>query len=297
MHKGKKFFFILAGLAAAAAFWFFYAAPAFRGDLAVRGEVYLGPVRVSFYGLLFAGAVLLGYFMASRWAPRFGIARQTVDEALLWIVIFGFVGARTYYVIFDWVRFSADPWEVLQVWHGGLAIYGALIGGIIGVWLFTRRRRLSTWRFLDLLAVILPLGQSIGRWGNFFNQEAFGRPTDLPWRIYVPPQFRPPAYLAEKFFHPAFLYESLWDFLVFLVMLYAMRPRGGEQNRIAQPPGYFAGLYLILYSIGRFFIEPLRQDSFYLGSVKVDQITALVMMLSGAILISLSYAKFQKKTL
>jgi phosphatidylglycerol---prolipoprotein diacylglyceryl transferase len=163
------------------------------------------------------------------------------------------------------------------VWEGGLAIHGGLIVGIaVGVWL-AARWRLPILRSLDVAAPSIVLGQAIGRWGNFFNEEAFGRPTSLPWKLYISPPHRPLGYGQSDYFHPTFLYESLWDLVVFLVLVAIVRPQFGAR------PGIVFFCYLGLYSIGRFFIEALRLDSFWLGPFRVPQLASLLGLLVAVI--------------
>lgn len=247
-------------------------------------------IPVRFYGLLMALAILAAWFLALRLAPTFGIKSEALDEALPWVVGFGLLGARAYFVIFTWPHFAAQPIEILEVWKGGLAIYGAMLGGALGLFLYARRAGQPFLKILDLVALVMPLAQSIGRWGNFFNQEAFGRPTNLPWKIYISPEYRPAQYLQEKFFHPTFFYESLWDLTVFLILL-----RIAASLPTRERSGTLVAYYLILYPLGRFFIEFLRVDSFFISGFRVDQITSLVMMLTGAAIFY--YAQIYEKSL
>ena len=283
---------IIAGLVIfLAVFVIFQVIPAFHGDINLLPGFQAGPVYVRFYGLLMTAAVLVGFFVASRYAPRFGIEKKHIEGALLWIAVFGFTGARLYYVIFSWAEFQNDLFDILMVWKGGLSIYGGIIGGAAGIVMYTIRSQMPVLPFLDVFALGLPLAQSIGRWGNFFNQEAFGTPTTLPWGMYVEPQFRPFEYLFVQSFHPAFLYESVWNLFVFFLLVYLVR------TGITASAGRLAGTYLILYSIGRYFIESLRVDSFFIHSFRVDQITAQVMMIAGAIILFISYhAQRSKQT-
>ncbi|MDP3993714.1 MAG: prolipoprotein diacylglyceryl transferase [bacterium] len=261
----------------------FYVIPAFGGEIDLLPGFQAGPVYIRFYGLLMAAAVLVGFFVASRYAPRFGIEKKHIEGALLWIAVLGFIGARLYYVIFSWAEFQNDPLDILIVWKGGLSIYGGIIGAAAGIIMYAIRSRMPVLPFLDVFALGLPLAQSIGRWGNFFNQEAFGAPTTLPWGIYIEPQFRPFEYLFAQSFHPAFLYESVLNLFIFFLLVYLVR------TGISMSAGRLAGTYLILYPIGRYFIESLRLDSFFINSFRVDQITSLVMMLAGAIILFISY--------
>ena len=266
-----------------ATFIIFQVMPAFRGDIDIVPGFHVGPGFIRFYGLLMAAAVLVCFFIASRYAPKFGIEKKHIEGAVPWIVVFGFIGARLYYVVFSWVEFQGNPLDILMVWKGGLAIYGGLIGGASSAAIYALKSGIQPLPVIDLLALGLPLAQSIGRWGNFFNQEAFGTPTALPWGMYIEPRFRPFEYLFARSFHPTFLYESLWNVIVFLLLLYLVRTGAWRS------PGRLAGAYLILYSIGRYFIESLRLDSFFINSIRVDQITSLVMMAVGAVILFVSY--------
>lgn len=249
-------------------FLLFYLLPAFRGDIEVRPDIYLGPLRIHLYGLTMALGILAGYLVVRK-------KLLGADDLLTWVVIFGLIGARAYFVIFSWEYFRENLIEIPQFWQGGLAIYGAVLGGFLGSYFYAKRNKIDWLNLINLAVVGLPLGQTIGRFGNFFNQEAFGYPTDLPWKMYVSPASRPLEYLSAQYFHPAFLYEAVWDGLVFLILW----KKGGGRR---------VGLYLILYSLGRFFIESIRVDSFWIWGTRVDQITALVMITIGAALIFLS---------
>ncbi len=260
-----------------------YVAPAFRGQQPVAAEFSVGPWQISFYGLLLATAILTAFLVARREAQRTHFAASAIEGALPWVVGFGFLGARLYYVVFSWQYYRADWLGVFKVWEGGLAIYGAILGGVLGLWWYASRQGLHFPKLLDVLAVVAPLGQAVGRWGNFFNQEAFGLPTGLPWKMYVAPASRPFAYLNEKFFHPTFLYESLWDLFVFLLLL--------RLYRKGPPAGSVAGSYLVLYGLGRFFIEGLRLDSFFLNNLRLDQLSSLLAVLLGAVLLWRSYGQ------
>lgn len=287
----RKFLIVLICTAAVLGFVFFYVVPVFQGKVTVAADLNLGVMRIRLYGLTLAAAVLAAFLLAFRLAEKNGLNSSDIDGLLPWVVIFGFLGARLYYVVFSWQYFASDLWAILKVWQGGLAIYGAVIGGIIGLWLYARKRREKFWNFLDLLAIVLPLGQAIGRWGNFFNQEAFGRPTNLPWGMYIVPAHRPFPYLANQFFHPTFLYESLWDIAVFFLLWYLFKRGFGGRT------GFLVGSYLILYPLGRFFIESLRLDSFYLSTFRVDQIVSLLAILVGVGILSLKSKAYEKPAL
>jgi phosphatidylglycerol:prolipoprotein diacylglycerol transferase len=230
--------------------------------------VQIGPLVIRWYGILMATAIIAGLWLAHRQARRDGLPADDLISAAQWGVLAGLVGARLYEVVFNWDYYGQHPAKIPAVWEGGLAIHGGLIvGPLVGIWL-AHRWRLPVLRSLDVAGPSLALGQAIGRWGNFFNEEAFGRPTDLPWKLYISPPHRPPGYGQFDYFHPAFLYESLWDLAVFLVLVAWLRPR------MRAHPGALFFTYIGLYSIGRFAIEALRLDSFWVGSIRVPQLAS-----------------------
>jgi len=288
MGNFKKTLLIVIAAGAMALAGLFYIVPAFRGDIEVRGEWFIGPVRLSVYGLLFALAIVLGYALVRRVLPRVGLARSVADDAILWLVVGGLMGARIYHVFFSLDYYRAHWLEAIEIYRGGLSIYGAMAGGIVAMILFARWKKIDLLRSLDVVALVLPLAQSLGRWGNFFNREAFGLPTDLPWKLYIPPASRPTVFLQESFFHPTFLYESLWDLAVFYVVWRVLR---GSYSTTPDRPGFTAGTYLVLYAAGRFLIESLRIDSYYVAGLKVDQISSLLAIVLGSLLMWRSYAR------
>lgn len=193
----------------------------------------LGPIALRWYGLLIALAVLVGLALATRLARARGIDPALVADLLPLLVLGAVIGARTYYVLLEWRQYSGDWLGALAIWRGGIAIHGALIGGMLATVLFCRWRRQRFWPLLDVLVPAVALGQAIGRWGNFFNSEAFGLPTDLPWKLQIPIANRPPAFLGELYFHPTFLYESLWNLGVCALLLLLFR--AGLRGRIQLP--------------------------------------------------------------
>ena len=229
-----------------------------------------GPVVVRWYGILMAVAIIVGLWLGHREARRQNLPADDIISAGQWAILAGLVGARIYEVIFNWDYYGQFPSKIIAVWEGGLAMHGGLIvGPLVGAWL-AYRWGIPILRGLDVAAPSIVIGQAIGRWGNFFNEEAFGRPTDLPWKLYISPAHRPPGFTQFDYFHPTFLYESLWDFAVFLVLVGVLRAR--FQLR----PGAVFFAYIGLYSIGRFMIESLRLDSFWLGSVRVPQAASVI---------------------
>ena len=238
---------------------------------------HLGPITVRWYGILMATAILVGFWLAQRRATEEGLPADDILRAAQWAVVAGLVGARLYEVIFNWDYYGRFPEKIVAVWEGGLAMHGGLIvGPLVGI-LLARRWHVPIRRALDVIAPSMVLGQAIGRWGNFFNEEAFGDPTNLPWKLYISPAHRPPDLRSFDFFHPTFLYESLWDLLVFVVLVAWVRPR------VRPRPGAVFFAYIGLYSVGRFFIEGLRLDSFWVGSLRVPQLASVAgVLVAGA---------------
>jgi phosphatidylglycerol:prolipoprotein diacylglycerol transferase len=229
-----------------------------------------GPVIVRWYGILMATAIVLGLWLAYRRARAEGLPADEIVGVAQWAILAGLVGARLYEVAFNWDYYGQYPWKIIAVWEGGLAIHGGLIlGSLVGVWL-AARWQLPVLRALDVAAPSIALGQAIGRWGNFFNEEAFGRPTELPWKLYISPPHRPPGFGQYDYFHPTFLYESLWNLLVFGLLLVVLR------RPLRHRPGALFFCYVGLYSIGRFAIEALRLDSFWMGSLRVPQLASVL---------------------
>ncbi len=228
----------------------------------------IGPLAVRWYGLLIAAGVMLGTTLAHREALRRGEDPDTLLNLIVVAVLGALAGARLYYVLFNWGYYGTQPAKIFAIWEGGLAIHGGLIAGALTTLLYCRMTGLSVLVTLDIMAPSVAIGQAIGRWGNFFNQEAFGTPTDLPWRLYIDPYHRPPSLKGFEYFHPTFLYESLWNVLVFCVLWFGLR------KRFTGKPGALTLSYLGLYSLGRFFVEGLRIDSLMLGSFRAAQIVS-----------------------
>ena len=239
----------------------------------------LGPFVVRWYGLFIASAVLIGITLSKWLAKSLRIDPEMIGDLGIWLIIAAIPCARIYYVIFQWHIYSQYPEDIIAIWKGGIAIHGAIIGGTLSTLIFARLNKISAWQLTDLVVPSLALGQSIGRWGNFFNSEAFGIPTNLPWKLYIPLIKRPVEYISFEYFHPTFLYESIWDFLVFVILLILF-------FWTLKYPNYFhtgtlSLVYLIVYSFGRIFIETLRTDSLIFGSFKVAQVISLMMIISG----------------
>lgn len=233
----------------------------------------IGPLALRWYGLLIASAVLIGMTLSQYLASRRGVNPDLLGDLSIWLVLAAIPCARIYYVLFEWEQYAGNWGDAIAIWKGGIAIHGAIIGGTLATIIFARINKVSLWQLIDLVVPSLILGQAIGRWGNFFNSEAFGRPTDVPWKLYIPPANRPQDYIGYDYFHPTFLYESLWNLGVFVLLLSLFF--WGLKNRGRLKTGTLAFVYLIAYSLGRFWIEGLRTDSLMLGFLRIAQIVSL----------------------
>ncbi len=252
---------------------------------------HLGNFRLKWYGLLIASAVLIGVNLSMWLAKKRQVDPEIMADLAIWLVLAAIPSARLYYVIFQWPTYARDPVQILKIWEGGIAIYGAIIGGTIAAIIFAKIKRVSFWQLGDLVAPSVALGQAIGRWGNFFNSEAFGGPTDLPWKLFIPVANRPFEYRNFEYFHPTFLYESLWNLLVFFILMYLFI-NDTRRNRLKT--GAIFLIYLIAYGIGRFGVEGLRTDSLMLGPLRISQVVSLVGIAIGSIGLVWLYVR-QKK--
>ena len=263
-------------------------------DITMQG-VFIGPLMVRFYSLLILTGIGAGIFIAQREARRYGENPEHVVNLAMIGALFAIIGARVYHV-FDrneWPYYSANPGEIIKIWNGGIGIFGALAGAILGlmlyVWMQNRSRRgrgqaakMGLLRWLDIGAPAFLVGQAVGRWGNFFNQELFGPPTDLPWGIPIDEAYRPLLYLSETHFHPLFLYESLLSALGVLALLYVGRR---FVKRVIQ--GDIFLLYFIWYGAERFGLEFLRTGNWKVGAIPTAQIVGIVFIVASmALLVS-----------
>ena len=234
----------------------------------------IGSVALRWYGLLIASAVLIGVNLSQYLAKRRGVDPDLVGDLVIWLVFGAIPCARLYYVLFEWQQYKNQPFSsVFAIWNGGIAIHGAIIGGTIAALIFAKLNKASFWQLIDLTMPSLILGQAIGRWGNFFNSEAFGSPTDVPWKLFIPPGNRPLDYVSFSYFHPTFLYESVWNLGVFALLLWLFF--WGLKNANRLKVGTLSFVYLISYSIGRFWIEGLRTDSLMFGPLRIAQFISL----------------------
>lgn len=233
--------------------------------------VELGFLKIRWYGTLIALAILLGTFLALKEVRKKNIDEDQFMNALLVAIPSAFIGARLYYVIFNWDYYKLYPKEIPAVWHGGLAIHGGIIGAFISAWIVLKYYKIDFLQVADLAAPSLILGQAIGRWGNYFNQEAYGYeidPNQIPWAMWIDGAYR----------HPTFLYESLWNLLIFILLIFL-------REKFKPRDGLLFSLYLIAYSTGRFFIEGFRTDSLMLGPIRMAQLSSIIFIFLGLVLL------------
>jgi phosphatidylglycerol:prolipoprotein diacylglycerol transferase len=218
-----------------------------------------------------SSALGIGVWLAYQEARRQEVDPDHILNLVLWAAPAGLLGARLYFVFFHWGYYGQHLGEILATRQGGLSIHGTLIGGILAGYLYIRRQGLAFWSMADIVAPSLILGQAIGRWGNFFNQEAHGGPVSAEFMTRFPPFIREGMLINGQYYHPTFLYESVWNFLVFLLLLWLRRRKG-------LVAGDLFLIYLGLYSLARFFIEGLRTDSLMLGPFKAAQVVGLIVV-------------------
>lgn len=239
----------------------------------------LGPVQIYWYSICIIGGMFFGMLLSYREARRHRISDDTMTSLMFNTIIISLIGARLYYVVFDWSYFSTRPLEILEVWNGGLAIHGGILFGTIYLLVFTLRRKIKPLKMMDIVAPALILGQTIGRWGNFFNGEAYGPMVERGFleKLFLPDFIIEGMYINGNYYQPTFLYESLWNVIGLIIMLIFRRRRYIKEGQVA-------GIYLMWYSLGRFFIEGLRQDSLMLGSIKQAQLVSILMFIIGLVL-------------
>ncbi|HCV0408760.1 TPA: prolipoprotein diacylglyceryl transferase [Staphylococcus aureus] len=239
----------------------------------------LGPLSVRWYGIIIAVGILLGYFVAQRALVKAGLHKDTLVDIIFYSALFGFIAARIYFVIFQWPYYAENPSEIIKIWHGGIAIHGGLIGGFSAGVIVCKVKNLNPFQIGDIVAPSIILAQGIGRWGNFMNHEAHGGPVSRAFleQLHLPNFIIENMYINGQYYHPTFLYESIWDVAGFIILV-------NIRKHLKLGETFF--LYLTWYSIGRFFIEGLRTDSLMLTSnIRVAQLVSILLILISISLI------------
>jgi prolipoprotein diacylglyceryl transferase len=239
------------------------------------GTVHLGPIPLHVYGILLAVGVVVAAWMTERRWVRWGHDARQWQDVVVWIVIGGVVGARLYHVATDSEKFYDNWIRVVEIWKGGLSIWGVVAGGLIAVFIVCRVKKIDTFLMTDAIAPGLLAAQAIGRWGNYFNQELFGKPTTLPWGLEIDRVNRPPGYAHFATFHPTFLYESLYCVALLVLLLWVER-------RWRLHTGQLSALYLATYCFGRFWFENLRIDEAkHVAGMRINAWVSLLVFLIG----------------
>lgn len=252
----------------------------------------LGPFEIRWYAIFILIGFLLGILLIKKEAKKQQMEVNTIMDLCFYLVVVSIIGARIYYVIFEFEQYKSNLLEIFAIWHGGLAIHGGILAGIIFTYFYCKKNHINMLKIMDLIAPALILGQAIGRWGNFFNGEAFGPKTTYLFfkNLHIPKFIIDGMYLyspTDNMFayrQPTFLYESLWCLLGFIILLIIRRYKKIKVGQIS-------GIYFIIYGIERFFVESLRQDSLMFMNLKVAQIISFTMVLIGIILIIYAHKK------
>ncbi len=246
----------------------------FQSPGAVAFTIFDMPVY--YYGIILAVAIFAGVYTADFLYKKYYNKISYIFDFTPYMVILGILGARLYYCAVNYSYYFLHPLEIFNIRQGGLSIHGMIIVGIFALFVFSKIYKMSFLKLVDVFLCGTALAQSIGRWGNFFNSEAFGLPTDLPWKLYIPASHRTLEYINFEYFHPTFLYESILDFCIFIILLFCFRKK--------LQPGMIACLYLIMYSVVRIFVEHFRIDSVLnVAGLPVAQIVSIIMLFVGII--------------
>jgi len=232
----------------------------------------LGPVSVRWYGLIMAAALIIGLIFALNFSKRKQIAQEHFYNLFFLLVVFGVVGGRLAHVITDWNFYHQHLIEAFKIWQGGLAFHGVILAGLLATFFYCRRKKIYFWSITDVIVLSVPLMQAIGRWGNYFNQELFGKPTPAAWGIPIDPASRPTGFEQYSYFHPLFLYESFLDLVIFIVLLVLFR-----KNKLGA--GRLTLLYFMLYSLVRFSLDFLRIEPASIGPLSWGQWVSIIIFI------------------
>lgn len=237
-----------------------------------------GFIKIYYYSIFIFLGVLVGTIMVFLQLRKEDVNKDELIDMFFYTLIFAFLGARLYYVLFNLSYYLANPMEIFYIWHGGLAIHGGILGGLLYLWYYSRKHKLNLLKLLDILVVGLIIGQAIGRWGNFFNSEAYGYVTSYGYlkSLYIPEFIIRGMYINGDYYMPAFFFESLWNVLGFIILLLI---RKFYRNLKV---GQLMGFYMMWYSFIRFIIEGMRMDSLMLGSIRIAQLVSVVLFVVGA---------------
>jgi len=254
---------------------------------------YIGPLKIYFYGIIIMIGVLAAIWVAVRGAKKRNLDSEYIWDMVTWLLIAGIIGARLWHVMTPSKSmgvgaeyYFSHPLEILNIRQGGLGIPGAVIGGVIALIIYVKKKNLDFYTWADIIMPGLALAQAIGRWGNFFNQELYGPPTNLPWAIEIDPIHRMPGYESYSHFHPMFLYESIWNLFNCFLLLFLFN---NYEEKLC--PGDLFWTYLIVYPFGRFLLEFIRLDPSIVGGLNVNQVTMAIVALFSSVMLVMNHRK------
>ena len=235
-----------------------------------------GPFHIYWYGMFIVLGIIGALAIALKLSAYYNVSKDSIIDLSFYVIIAGIIGARVYEIFLDFSYYLKSPLDILKIWNGGLAIHGAILAGVITVWFYAKKKKINFWLMTALIVPGLALAQAIGRWGNYFNQELYGRPTNLPWGIPIEPAHRLADYFSYQYFHPVFLYESLGSLLIFGLLIYLHYLLINKQRFSYQHIVFF---YLIAYSVLRFVTETLRVDNTYtIFNLRWPQLVSLIII-------------------
>jgi len=256
----------------------------------------IGPLKIHYYGIIIMVGAVMAAWLASREAKRKGLDPEIAWDLFPIVIIFGVIGARLWHVFtpsaslvaagYGTSYYLSHPVAILQMWNGGLGIPGAVIGGVIGLYVYMRKHKQSFPIWLDNLAPGLALAQAIGRWGNFVNQELYGLPTDLPWKIFIEPAYRLPGFEQISYYHPTFLYESIWNLLNMAILLWVGRKFAAKLHA-----GDVFLMYLVIYPVGRFLLEFIRLEYSPVAGMNINQNLMAVTAIASTIALIIRFVR------
>ncbi|GAA0446495.1 prolipoprotein diacylglyceryl transferase [Lentibacillus halophilus] len=258
-----------------------------------RVFIEIGSLSIYWYGVIIAFGLFLGLYIATKESNRLGLQKDLMTDLVVFAIPMSIIFARAYYVFFEWDRYAGPPWwDIFAVWEGGIAIHGALIGAVLTAIIYARIKNVSFWQLADIAAPSLILGQAIGRWGNFINQEAHGGPISESvynnFHTYLPDFIMNQMCIDGVMYHPTFLYESLWNILVFVILL-VLRHKNPLRGEVFLS-------YIMAYSAGRFFIEGMRTDSLYVPGTDIRMAQLISVVLIAAVVALIVYRRKSRKT-
>ncbi|MCK5061263.1 prolipoprotein diacylglyceryl transferase [Candidatus Parcubacteria bacterium] len=260
--------------------------------------IQIGPLTIYWYGLFIVSGILVATLVSFKLSSKYNIKKNTIIDLAFWLIIAGLIGARLYHVMLELPFYLDNPLDIFKVWEGGLAIHGGIIAGLIMIWRFSQKQSINFWLLTAIIAPGMALAQAIGRWGNYFNQEIYGTPTNLPWGIPIEFANRVPEFYNSEYFHPAFLYESLGSLIIFFTLILLHKILLKHKLPAAcclLPAKIIIAVYLILYSLLRFSLEFIRTDitPVFFG-LRFPQIISLVIIISISLYFCLYFLKYKR---